>query len=118
MRRSVSTKLRMCPAKRRRRRKGFYAEGVPGPDEAVEGATGEWPEDVVETMRLRVAEVLSARPEDVGLLLKSGQALLRAALAERRLSGRSERDFKQRMQRVLDELGPQLLPPDGGGTRE
>lgn len=106
----------MSPA--RRRRGGFYAEGVPGPAERSEGGAEEWAEDVVGVMRARVAELMRGRPEDVGLLLKSAQALLRSALAERKLSGRGRPDLANNVRRVLDELGEQLLPGDGEGAGE
>jgi hypothetical protein len=104
----------MTAAKRRRRR-GFYAEGVPGPDEAAGGAESEWADEVVEVMRARVTELMSGRPEDIGLLMRTAQALVRTAAAGKQLSRKEEGDLGERLRRVLTSFGPELgiLPAEG-----
>lgn len=97
-------------------RPGFYARGTAKPGEAADGSPEEWAGEMVEVIKARVVEVISGRPEDLRLLLRSAEMLLRAARAGRHLSGRKEKDIAQNIQRVLESLGSQLLPADYPGA--
>lgn len=68
--------------------------------------------DVIGDLRRRLRERLFERPADVRLLLRSADALSRAAAAEHRLRPRDEMAFSDAVERVLFGKGSLILPPD------
>lgn len=97
---------------RRGRRRGFYERGMPGRAEAAEKATDDEAAVILRAVKTRVASIMSGRPEDMRLLLRGMEALVRARVAERRLSANDGRHLADHIQRALDSLGRQLLPAD------
>ncbi len=87
---------------------GFYGE------RAEDEAPGDWsPAEEIADVRRRLREGLVRRPDDVRLLMRRGEALVRAAVAEHRLSPRASRELAANMSALLESLGGQILPADG-----
>lgn len=97
---------------RRGRQRGFYERGMPGATEAVAKATDDEAAVILRAVKTRLASIMSGRPEDMRLLLRGMEALVRAMVAERRLSASDGRHLADNVRRVLDWLEPQLLPAD------
>lgn len=78
------------------------AEGIEGLD------------DEIAVMRVRLKRAVEERPEDLQLLVKGLDILVRAVGARYRLSPKSKKDLTENLTAVLNSLGDQLLPPDQG----
>ena len=70
----------------------------------------EQPQDLTPLIRARVAELLKGRPDDLSLLVRTAEALIRTIAAERRLSGKEERAFADRFLAVMNGFEQQLNP--------
>ncbi len=73
-------------------------------------------DDEIALMRVRLKRAVEERPEDVQLLVKGLDILVRAVGARYRLSPKSRRDLAENLAAALNSLGDQLLPPEGQGT--
>jgi hypothetical protein len=70
----------------------------------------EQPRDLTPLIRARVAALLKGRPDDLSLLVRSAEALIRTIAAERRLSGKQEKDLADRVYSVMSGFERQLNP--------
>jgi hypothetical protein len=76
--------------------------------ERVEGL-----DDEIALMRVRLKRAVEKHPEDVQLLVKGLDILVRAVGARYRLSPKSRKDLAENLAAALNSLGDQLLPPEG-----
>ena len=70
-------------------------------------------DDEIALMRVRLKRAVEEHPEDVQLLVKGLDILVRAVGARYRLSPKSRRDLAENLAATLNSLGDQLLPPEG-----
>jgi hypothetical protein len=70
-------------------------------------------DDEIALMRVRLKRAVEEHPEDVQLLVKGLDILVRAVGARYRLSAKSRRDLAENLAATLNSLGDQLLPPEG-----
>ena len=70
-------------------------------------------DDEIALMRVRLKRAVEKRPEDVQLLVKGLDILVRAVGARYRLSPKSRKDLADNLAAALNSLGDQLLPPEG-----
>lgn len=68
-------------------------------------------DDEIALLRVRLKRALEERPEDLQLLVRGIDLLVRAVAARYRLSPRARRDLADNLAAVLNSLGDQLLPP-------
>lgn len=103
-----------------RRREGGPGHGERGPSfyqealvaEALRAADKEAADQlggVIGDLRRRVRQQLYRRPEDVRLLLRSAEALTRAAAAAHRINPVDQRRLMESVSTLVDELGRELL---------
>lgn len=90
----------------RREHRAFYEHRLA---EGETGVSGDGQEDADEAeLRRRLREVLYRQPDDTGLLLRSSRVILRGT------KGRGSEELAAQMKAVLESLGDQLLPGEGG----
>ena len=70
-------------------------------------------DDEIALMRVRLKREVEQHPEDVQLLVKGLEILVRAVGARYRLSPKSRKDLAENLAAALNSLGDQLLPPQG-----
>jgi hypothetical protein len=70
-------------------------------------------DDEIALMRVKLKRAVEERPEDVKLLVKGLEVLVRAVGARYRLSPKSRKDLADNLAATLNSLGDQLLPPEG-----
>ena len=69
-------------------------------------------DDEIALVRVRLKRAVEQHPEDVQLLVKGLDILVRAVGARYRLSPKSRRDLADNLAAALNSLGDQLLPPE------
>jgi hypothetical protein len=67
-------------------------------------------DDEIALMRVRLKRAVEKHPEDVQLLVKGLDILVRAVGARYRLSPKSRKDLAENLAAALNSLGDQLLP--------
>lgn len=70
-------------------------------------------DDEVALMRVKLKRAVEEHPEDVQLLTKGIDILVRAVGARYRLSPKSRKDLAENLAATLNSLGDQLLPAEG-----
>jgi hypothetical protein len=70
-------------------------------------------DDEIALMRVRLKTAVEEHPEDMQLLVKGVEILVRAVGARYRLSPKSRKDLADSLTATLNSLGDQLLPPEG-----
>ena len=70
-------------------------------------------DDEIAVMRVRLKRAVEERPQDLQLLVKGLDILMRAVGARYRLSPKSRKDLTENLAATLNSLGDQLLPPEG-----
>ena len=70
-------------------------------------------DDEIALLRVRLKRAVEEHPQDVQLLVKGLDILMRAVGARYRLSPKSRRDLADNLAATLNSLGDQLLPPEG-----
>lgn len=70
-------------------------------------------DDEIALLRVRLKRAVDEHPEDVQLLVKGLDMLVRAVGARYRLSPKSRKDLADNLAATLNSLGDQLLPPEG-----
>jgi hypothetical protein len=70
-------------------------------------------DDEIAVMRVRLKRAVEERPEDLQLLVKGLDILMRAVGTRYRLSPKSRKDLADNLAATLNSLGDQLLPPEG-----
>ncbi len=68
-------------------------------------------DDEIALLRVRLKRAVQEHPEDVQLLVKGMDILVRAVGARYRLSPKSRKDLADNLAATLNSLGDQLLPP-------
>ncbi|MDO8613336.1 MAG: hypothetical protein Q7R32_11025 [Dehalococcoidia bacterium] len=68
-------------------------------------------DDEIALMRVRLKRAVVKHPEDVQLVVKGLDILVRAVGARYRLSPKSRKDLAENLAAALNSLGDQLLPP-------
>jgi hypothetical protein len=71
-------------------------------------------DEEIALLRVRLRSALEKRPEDFGLLREGIALLVRAVATQYRLSPKARKDLADRMAAVLNSVGDQILPADGG----
>ncbi len=61
-------------------------------------------------LRAQLEDAIDSQPHDVAFLLRSSDVLIRATVAEHRLSPPSAKSLADRMKAVLDTFSDQILP--------
>jgi len=104
---------------RRTEAQGFYEKAL------SEAERGELPEarqmegldEEIAVMRVRLQQALRERPEDVQLISKGLDLLVKAVAAKYRLSPKARKDLSDSIAGVVDGIGAALYPegfsPDG-----
>ncbi len=72
-------------------------------------------DEEIALLRVRLRSALEQRPEDFDLLRDGIALLVRAVATQYRLSPKARKDLADRMAAVLNSIGDQILPADGGG---
>ena len=70
-------------------------------------------DDEIALLRVRLKRAVEEHPEDVQLLVKGLDILVRAVGARYRLSPKSRKDLTDNLAATLNSLGDQLLPQEG-----
>jgi len=70
-------------------------------------------DDEIALLRVRLKRAVEEHPQDVQLLVKGLDILVRAVGARYRLSPKSRKDLAENLTATLNSLGDQLLPPEG-----
>ena len=71
-------------------------------------------DEEIALLRVRLRSALEQRPQDFDLLREGIALLVRAVATQYRLSPRARKDLADRMAAVLNSVGDQILPADGG----
>jgi hypothetical protein len=105
--------LNDAPRPRRPRSlRGFYARAISEAErEVLELAHGvEGLDEEIALLRMKIAATLSERPQDMELLAKGLNLLVRAVSARYRLSGQASDDLYKNLVGVLKGMGEQVFP--------
>ena len=70
-------------------------------------------DDEIALVRVRLKGAIERYPENIELLAKGMDILVRAVAARYRLSPKSRKDLADSLAATLNSLGDQLLPPEG-----
>ncbi len=70
-------------------------------------------DDEIALVRVRLKRAIGHHPENIELLSKGMEILVRAVAARYRLSPKSRKDLADSLAATLNSLGDQLLPPEG-----
>lgn len=99
----------------RTRARNFYRHAVDKAErlDLERAAEIEGLDDEIALMRVRLKRAVEEHPEDVQLLVKGMDILVRAVGARYRLSPKSRQDLADNLAATLHGLGDQLLPPEG-----
>ncbi len=106
--------------KRKRRAGRSFGNFYPIASNAAPEAAGPSPAtspgslaDELSRLWAKLADALDARPDDTGLLMRCADLFARAvAAADNRPSAGRDQELTESMRRVLDDLGPLILPAD------
>jgi hypothetical protein len=70
--------------------------------------------DEIAVLRVRLKTAVRQHPEDFALMVQGVGMLVRAVTAQYRLSPRARKDLADNLAAVLNSMGDQILPADGG----
>src|SRR3990172_2466671 len=70
-------------------------------------------DDEIALLRVRLKRAVEERPEDMQLLVRGVDLLVKAVAARYRLSPKARRDLADNLAATLNSLGDQLLPAAG-----
>ena len=102
---------------RRRQLKGFYQESLGEAEKWERAREMEGLDEEVALLRVRLKEALEERPEDMQLIAKGVDLLVKAVAAKYRLSPKAQRDLSDSIAGVVRGIGSVLYPegfPDNG----
>jgi len=107
------------PARGRQRRKGlgpWYAEALSGAErlELPQGASVEGLDHEIAVRRVRLKAALQQNPQDLALLAKGVDMLVKAVAARYRLSPKARRDLADNLASLIESLGTLLEGKDDG----
>ena len=110
---AAAKRLPAVPAGRQVSARNFYRQALDQAErldleraQEIEGL-----DDEIALMRVRLKRAVEEHPEDVQLLVKGLDILVRAVGARYRLSPKSRKDLAENLAATLNSLGDQLLPP-------
>ena len=97
---------------RRRSLSGFYRKGLAEAErlELQEAADVQGLDDEIALLRLKLREALEKRPQDLPLMLKGVELLVKAVSARYRLSKEAQSDLADSLANVIRGVGGQLFP--------
>ena len=90
----------------------FYARALDAAEQIQleEAAEVEGLDQEIAVLRMKLREALSGRPEDLPLMLRGVELLVKAVSARYRLSPKSEQDLAASIGNVVRGVGGQLMP--------
>jgi hypothetical protein len=102
-------------ARRRRSPRNFYRQALTEAEqvELSQAQDIEGLDDEIALLRVRLKHAVEERPEDMQLLVRGLDLLVKAVAARYRLSPKARRDLADNLAATLNSLGDQLLPPQG-----
>lgn len=104
---------------RREEVRGFYEKALSAAErrELPEARQMEGLDEEIAVMRVRLQQALRERPEDVELISKGLDLLVKAVAAKYRLSPKARKDLSDSIAAVVEGIGTALYPegfsPDG-----
>jgi len=100
------------PSNPRRRRRSFYEEALSAAErlELEEARRLEGLDEEIALLRLKLKRALEEEPQNLGLIVKGLELLVRAVSAHYRLSREDEEGLAQGLRAVLREIGARLYP--------
>jgi hypothetical protein len=102
---------------RRRQATGFYREALSEAERWERARQMEGLDEEVALLRVRLKEALEERPQDMQLIAKGVDLLVKAVAARYRLSPKAQRDLSDSIAGVVRGIGTVLYPegfsPDG-----
>ncbi len=109
-----ATRRPVRPARPRSSVRDFYRRALTEAEQLeLDGARElEGLEEEIAVLRVRLQTALQEKPEDLELLTKGVEVLVKAVGAQYRLSPRARKDLADNVAAVLNSLGDQLLPAD------
>ncbi|MBI4236542.1 MAG: hypothetical protein HY688_04225 [Chloroflexi bacterium] len=98
--------------RRPRSLRGFYARAISEAERELmeHAAEVEGLDEEIALLRTKLGQALVERPEDMDLLFKGVNLLVRAVSARYRLSGEAKRDLFDNLVGTLNGIGEQLFP--------
>ncbi|MCH7617597.1 MAG: hypothetical protein J4N36_00290 [Chloroflexi bacterium] len=107
----------MAARKSAARVRDFYAAALTDAErlQLAEARRVDGLDEEIALLRVRLRSALEQRPEDFDLLRDGIALLVRAVSTQYRLSPKARKDLANRMAAVLNSIGDQILPADGGG---
>jgi hypothetical protein len=112
---AAAKRARALPTGRQAAARNFYRQALDQAErldleraQEIEGL-----DDEIALMRVRLKRAVQEHPQDVQLLVKGLDILMRAVGARYRLSPKSRKDLTENLAATLNSLGDQLLPPEG-----
>ena len=107
----------MAARKSAARVRDFYAAALTDAErlQLAEARRVDGLDEEIALLRVRLRSALEHRPEDFDLLRDGIALLVRAVSTQYRLSPKARKDLANRMAAVLNSIGDQILPADGGG---
>ena len=103
------------PSGRRPSPRNFYRESLSEAEQIELGRAQEIEglDDEIALLRVRLKRAVEERPEDLQLLVRGLDLLVKAVAARYRLSPKARRDLADNLAATLNSLGDQLLPSEG-----
>ena len=95
---------------RRRQAIGFYQESLSEAERWEQARQMEGLDEEVALLRVRLKEALEGRPQDMQLIAKGVDLLVKAVAAKYRLSPKAQRDLSDSIAGVVRGIGTALYP--------
>ena len=95
-----------------RSKRGFYAQALSEAEQVLlpEAMEIEGLDEEIALLRVKLRTALEEQPEDVKLMFKGLELLVKALSARYRLSQQAEAELTERVEAVLRDLGAPLYP--------
>jgi hypothetical protein len=93
----------------------FYSRDpakLPDGDDLADAARLEGLDHEIAVLRVTFKEILRTEPLDHALVLRTAGVLIRAVVAQYRLSPRAGKNLTNHLTALLNDLGDQILPAD------
>ncbi len=100
----------------RGRRRGFYERALSEAErlELAEALEMEGLDEEIAILRLKLKRALEEEPQNLGLMVKGLELLVRAVSAHYRLSQEEQEGLSAGLRQVLEEVGAKLYPEGFG----
>ena len=111
--RPAQGRLQRRSRSRRPSARNFYRQALTEAEQLELGRAQEIEglDDEIALLRVRLKRAVEERPEDLQLLVRGLDLLVKAVAARYRLSPKARRDLADNLAATLNSLGDQLLPP-------